>query len=402
MENSPLEQYDKSGMDYEADSQTDLYSMYQSITPDIRRLTESSNALGWHILEKLIQEKTDDNILISPFSITQCLYLLLYGAESATYQNILEMLMLSGLDRTDIENAIATLNHYLRHIDITSELRIANAIWVDRRYELNDDYVKRCERYLYALAQAIEFSNKQQSANTINQWVNDNTKGKIPSIVDQNMLKDIIVVLSNAVYFKAAWANPFDKDITTVGMFLCSNGSQSPARMMHQTNDYLYAETDSFQLVLLPFKSFAFYVAIALPKPEFSLDYIMQELSQNWSNTIGSTATTKVVLTLPHMKVEYENNQLLRLLSMLGLPITGDYSSTGIIPIEISALCHKAVMEWDEVGAEASAATVMPASAGAYEPPKQAIMTVDRPFYVALGEYGSGSVLFSGLVRHLP
>jgi serpin B len=282
-------------------------------------------------------------------------------------------------------------------------LNIANAIWGQKDYAFLDAFLDRLALNYGAGLRVLDFGGApEESRIIINDWVSDQTEGRIQNLIPQGAIDPLTrLVLTNAIYFNAAWANPFQEEATRDGPFTLLDGSRITVPMMHQTESFGYARGEGYQAVELPYDGHELSMVLLLPERdgfgafEDSLDADQaQAITQNLKRG-------QVALTMP--KFEFDSRfSLKQALEAMGMPAAfsggADFSGmTGSTDLFISNVLHKAFVSVDEEGTEAAAATavVMKLSVAAEEP---VAVTIDRPFVFLIRDTRTGAILFVGRV----
>ncbi len=280
-------------------------------------------------------------------------------------------------------------------------LNIANAIWGQKNFSFLPGFLDTLALNYGAGLRVLDFmSAPEPSRLTINQWISDQTEGKIKDIIPQGAIDNSTrLVLSNAIYFNAAWQFPFKEERTSHGTFHILNGQEVTVPMMKQTESFGYARGDNYRAIELPYDGRELSMVILLPDSgqfesfEDSLD------SQQVTSIINKIRYNRVILSMP--KFEFESSFGLKdTLSAMGMPLAftehADFSGiTGKKDLYIGKVLHKAFVAVDEAGTEAAASTVVimvPTSL----PPEPVEVTLDRPFIFLIRDIQTGTVLFVG------
>jgi serpin B len=239
----------------------------------------------------------------------------------------------------------------------------------------------------------------------INAWVSDKTREKIKELLKRDFISaDTRLILTNAIYFKGQWDQPFEKADTRDEDWHGPSGT-AKVPMMHQEGGYLYYEGDGFQAVDLPYQGEQLSMLVALP----TLKDGLPELESQW--TAGGTyqqVTTDlhheetVLVSLPRFKMEAEF-KLKPVLCDLGADLAfsddADFSGIGDEPLTISEVVHKAFVEVNEEGTEAAAATAVGMVGCAFIPEREPrVFQADHPFLLFIRDRQTNAVLFSGRV----
>jgi serine protease inhibitor len=235
--------------------------------------------------------------------------------------------------------------------------------------------------------------------------VKDKTSGKIDRIID-SISSDTILFLINAIYFKGKWADEFAKDKTKEDVFNLESGSQKRVPMMTQSGSYKYYDGKSFQAVSLPYGGGRVSMYVFLPAKGTSLSEFQKGLSaSSWEGWMREFAQTEGDITLPRFKIEYEIalNDALKSLGMESAFDPSRANFKGMVQSEqnvyISKVKHKTFVEVNEEGTEAAAVTSTEMRAtSAMRPRERFRMVVDHPFFCAIRDNLTGTVLFMGSI----
>jgi len=279
-------------------------------------------------------------------------------------------------------------------------LNIINAIWGQQDYEFLTEFLDLLAVNYGAGLRVLDFIGAtEESRVTINDWVADQTEGRIEDLIPQGLINAMTrLVLTNAIYFNAAWEYPFDEDITQDGVFHLLDGSQVTVPMMSQKESFGYAEGDGYQAVELPYDGDELSMVILLPTSGQFESFEEALDAAQVDGIIGSLERWQVDLTMP--KFEFDSSfSLLEALSAMGMPIafsgSADFSGmTGNRELYIADVVHKAFVSVDEEGTEAAAATAVVMELTAM--PDVVEVTIDRPFIFLIRDIETGTILFVG------
>lgn len=347
------------------------------------------------------KESSEKNVFVSPSSVAIALAMTYNGASGSTQKAMARTLELQGMNLSEINSSYAALKKLLENPDANVQLTIANSLWANQNTSFKSDFLKRNKDFYNAQVTSLNFQDAE-APNIINNWVKDNTQGKISKIVDQ-IQPDQVLFLINAIYFKGKWSNEFDKSQTATLPFYLASGQQKQHPMMSQDGDYRYQENDQFQAVSLPYgKDGKVSLYIFLPKQNSNLKTFYQSLNaENWDNWMAQFRRREGSIRLPKFKTDYDVtlNDALKALGM-GEAFSNQANFAGIGKnLAISQVKHKTFVEVNEEGTEAAAATsatiTLTSAATPTEPFK---MIVDRPFFCAIRDNQTGSVLFMGSI----
>ncbi len=210
------------------------------------------------------------------------------------------------------------------------------------------------------------------------------------------------LVLANAVYFKANWMFPFDKRVTQEQPFHRPGAADVTAQLMHAVERHEYYETDTYQVVTLPYAHGPYEMAIWLPREVDGLDRLEAALAGEGAAGLDHLQRKRVNLLLPRFKVSGDTS-LGKVLADMGMAgaftRSADFSGITDEPLWISAVVHRALVEVDEEGTEAAAATAIVAVGTAAPAPEEIkVFRADHPFLFAIRNHDTGELLFMGRV----
>ncbi|MBF2065791.1 MAG: serpin family protein [Calothrix sp. C42_A2020_038] len=373
--------------------------MSQAVNPDTK-LVAGNTKFGFKLFSEVLKKNQGANVFVSPSSIAMALAMTYNGASGSTQQAMAKALEYSGLSLQQINSSYAALKEILENPDPKVQLTIANSLWANSSASLNPDFLQRNREYYKARVTNLNF-NESGAADQINNWVKDSTRGKINKIVEQ-ISPDQVMFLINAIYFKGAWTEPFDKSQTKNYPFYLASGQQKQLPMMSQRGDYRYLENENFQAVSLPYGKdgkISFYVF--LPKKNSSLQQFYQSLNtDNWEKWMSQFSKRDGEIRIPRFKIDYDvtlNDALTALGMGEAFSDKADFSGIGE-NLAISTVKHKTFVEVSEEGTEAAAATSVGivALSAPVKPPFS--MIVDRPFFTCIRDNQTGSILFMGSI----
>jgi serine protease inhibitor len=367
------------------------------------KIVESSNKFGFKLFSEVLKnDRGENNVFISPSSVAIALAMTYNGASGSTQQAMAKTLELQGMNLPEINSAYAAaLKQLLDNSDAKVQLNIANSLWANQEVSFAPDFLKRTQDFYQAKVSNLNFKDAAASS-TINNWVKENTKGKITKIVE-SIEPDQVLFLINAIYFKGNWSNEFDKTKTAQYPFYITSGRRKQHPMMSQEGDYRYYESQQFQAVSLPYGKdgkISFY--IFLPKQNSNLKAFYQNLNiENWEKWMTQFNKQKGFIRLPRFKTDYEVtlNESLKSLGMEeAFSNKANFSGMGK-NFAISQVKHKTFVEVNEEGTEAAAATSVGIVATSLrEEPEPFRMIVDRPFFCAIRDNQTGNILFMGSI----
>ncbi len=375
----------------------------RSLSANERALVQAGEGFGFELL-KTLSAKGDENVFISPLSVSMALGMAANGANGQTWDEMKSTLGFDGMNRDEINAAYQSFIKLLTTMDSVVIMEIANSIWFDQqRVTVKTNFIDVNKTFFNAAIRTENFSDPA-TVSMINQWVSDKTHEKITSIINQLSAEEVMVLL-NALYFKGAWTYEFDPEDTRDDVFRVTPEQQVDIEMMQQTNEkFEYFENDEMQLITLPYGRGQFAMTVALPKPQRSLDALIESLTPaTWSTWMNQSRKQQGTLQMPKFKLEYKAllNETLQAMGIRSA-FSGQADFTGIteeVPLAISRVIHKTFVKVDEEGTEAAAVTAVGMEATSVGPGGSGfLMRVDRPFVVVLHEKHTNAQLFMGKI----
>jgi serpin B len=371
-------------------------------------LVEGNSAFAFELYQKL--KEKGGNLFYSPYSISLALAMTYAGARGETAQQMADALQFM-LEQDRLHPAFNWLDAELASRGEGAagkdgegfRLNVVNAIWGQKDYEFLPSFLDVLAENYGAGLRILDFiTETEKSRLAINDWVSDQTEERIEDLIPQGAIDALTrLVLTNAIYFNAAWENPFNEDITADGPFYLLDGGQVTVPMMKQTESFGYTEGEGYQAVELQYDGGELSMVILLPA---SGDFgVFEEglQAQQVCDIISGLQLTEVALTMPQFEFDSEFS-LKDTLAEMGMPIAfssnADFSGmTDNRELFISDVVHKAFVAVDEAGTEAAAATAVIMKLTAVpEPPVK--VTIDRPFIFLIRDIDTGAILFVGRV----
>lgn len=374
------------------------------------RIVQANTRFGFKMFGELTKHGADRNIFVSAPSVTIALTMTYNGADSTTRDAMAAALELEGMSLDDVNRANLALKSMLENPDSAVTLSIANSLWARERLPFLPDFLDRNRQFFKAHVSSMNFDDPG-AAPTINAWVSDNTHEKIQQIVDAPIDPATILFLINAIYFKGAWTYTFDKTRTVDGRFTPLNGAGKMLPFMHQSGTYPYLKEADFQAVSLPYGKGRVSMYIFLPDEGSSLAEFERKLNaESWDQWMAGFGRQEGDIALPRFKLEYEVN-LNSVLASMGMGIAFDAQRANfskMFPISqsrnvfISKVKHKTFVEVNEEGTEAAAVTSVEVGITSIREPQERFnFVVDRPFFLAIRDNKTGTILFMGSIVNL-
>jgi serpin B len=380
------------------------------LTGDQASLVEGNSAFAFELHQAL--RGKEGNLFYSPYSISLALAMTYAGARGETAKQMSDTLQFL-LEQAKLHPAFNWLSAELAGRGQGAQgkdgegfrLNIVNAIWGQKDYEFLSDFLDILAENYGAGLRILDFMNEaEQSRLAINDWVSERTEGRIEDLIPPGAINELTrLVLTNAIYFNAAWKYPFDEGLTANGPFYLLDGRQVIVPMMREMESFGYGKGEGYQAVELPYDGGELSMVILLPASGNFEAFEAGLQAQEVSDIISGLRPTQVALTMP--KFEFDSEFGLKdTLADMGMPVAfspdeADFSGmTGNSELFISDVIHKAFVAVDEAGTEAAAATavIVGTTSMPTEPPVE--VTVDRPFIFLIRDIETGSILFVGRV----
>jgi len=379
---------------------------------DLATLVDGNTAFAFDLYRRL--SESDGNLFYSPYSISIALAMTYAGACGDTERQMADTLHYV-LPQSRLHPAFNALDLELASRGEGAEgkdekgfrLNIVNAIWGQEDYQFLAMFLDVLAENYGAGLRLLDFINEpEESRITINDWVSDETEGRIEDLIPPGVIDALTrLVLTNAIYFNAAWLNPFNEDDTEDGIFYLLDNGSITIPMMRQTESLGYAKGESYEALELPYDGGELSMVILLPDPVSSVasfDMFEEALDADVVNTILNGLTYRqVALTMPKFEFESELS-LVDTLAAMGMPVAfsaaADFSGmTGTRDLAIAEILHKAFVSVDEAGTEAAAATAVVMKETAM-PEIPIEVTVNSPFIFLIRDIDTGTILFIGRV----
>jgi serpin B len=382
-------------------------------TPDVpaanaEELVEGNTAFALDMYAKSAAD--GGNVMTSPYSVSIALAMLYAGARNETEAQMADALHYT-LPQDDLHEAFNGLDLELESRETPAspdakpfQMSIANAIWGQRGYPFEADYLDTLALNYGAGLRPLDFQADPEAARqTINKWVEGETAQRIKDLLPEGSITaSVVLVLTNAIYFKASWASPFEESATAPGGFDIDTMRTVQVDMMTQQNDYGYAEVGDVEVVELDYDGREMSMVLLIPELggmaalESSLDVATLD------GYLDAITNAYIDLTIPKFEFETEF-QLGKALQELGMvdAFTGAADLSGIdgtTSLSVFEVYHKTFVAVDEEGTEAAAATAVVVGETSV-PVVQATVRADRPFIFLIRDKATGAIVFMGRVE---
>lgn len=344
--------------------------------------------------------KAGENCCVSPYSLQMALAMTQEGATGKTKRQISALLP---------KNLLANSEKMQNSVSLTQ----ANSIWISDKIaaDVKPKFVSQNKEKYVADVRRLTFD--ANAVRQMNAWCSEKTRGLIPSVIDRLSPQDVMVLM-NALYFKADWVENFDPNKTQKMPFNVANGEAKLVDMMSRSGRMTYAETKDCQVVRLNYKASAkngenekektqFAMYVLLPKAGIGTSAILKKLSEkSWKQLPFSEQ--KVHLQLPKWESNY-GTSLVGALQKMGatrmFAANAQFSKICKQKLCVSDIIQKCVVKVNETGTEAAAVTavMMRLTSAGPNQEKPIEMNVNRPFIYVLAETTTDTPLFIGIMN---
>ena len=349
------------------------------------------------------------NLFFSPSSISTALAMTYAGARGETAQQMARVLHFP-VPQNQLPEAFAAFQNALRPAAEKPgyRLEMANRLWGQQGYHFLPGFLDVTRDFYHAELAQVDFKGHTELAReTINRWIEQQTQDKIKDLVPHGALDDLTrLVLTNAIYFKGDWTNPFPKSATRDEPFHVTGDKSTTAPLMHKTENFMFAAVDSLKVLQLPYGNRDLGMIVLLPDEIDGLGALEQKLDpESLDRWTSGLRKREVQVFLPRFKLTSQFS-LSTVLAAMGMalafdPNRADFAgmSTEEPGLSISAVLHKAFVDVNEEGTEAAAATAVVMKARAVMLPREpAIFRADHPFLFLIVDQRSKGILFLGRV----
>ncbi|XP_009874762.1 PREDICTED: protein Z-dependent protease inhibitor [Apaloderma vittatum] len=367
----------------------------------LHNFTEKTANFGFNLYRKIAMTH-DNNVIISPLSVSALMTAYMLAANGETHRQIVKVLNLHALkDRVDRQHLPALFKQLIDNITMNEEFLLVQGTlsFIQKDFRLKESFLNLSKEYFDMEFLKVDFKNFTQAKFVINQNINKRTKGKIAELFEE-LDHHNKLLLVDYIVFKGKWLYPFNSKFTEIETFHINKYRSVQVPMMFKSDkiNSTFDENLRCTVIKLPYKGRA-HMLIVIPEKEgdyISLeDHLTAELVQSW---LGNMKTRKVDISFPKFKLEqkYKMKKLLRALGIKHLfTHTADLSHlTDQGYVGVSQVVQKAVIDVDEEGTEAIAASGSEITAFTVPP----VIRVDRPFLFMIFEETFKTLLFIGRV----
>jgi len=347
---------------------------------------------------------SEGNLFLSPYGISAALAMAHAGARGNTETQMARALRYT-LRQESLHPAFAELGSGLAKLQEGGHIKLstANSVWPQQGYPLLDDYLFLTKRYYGVSVTPLEYKDAPGAAReTINRWVEKRTDHKIKDLIQLGVLGALTrLVIVNAIYFRGEWASKFKPSLTKNEPFFISPGMSVQVPLMKQEGEFRYGESQSVQVLELPYLGKTLSMLILLPREKDGLKRLENSLSvENLARWRNALREEEVEVFLPRFRTTcaFRLDKALSAMGMADAFIASkaDFSGMDGRPgwLYLGAVLHKTYVDVNEAGTEAAAGTAMAAPTAA--PGQPPVFRADHPFWFAICETRGGTPLFLG------
>ncbi|XP_052084671.1 leukocyte elastase inhibitor-like [Mytilus californianus] len=350
------------------------------------------------------------NEFISPYSITSALLLLMLGTGKTT-RNQMKSVIFEYEKPDDIDQGYKLLSDELLTRTTTGvKLSIANRLYGSKSLNLLSTFTTKAFAYYGSDVELLDFvTEAEKSRLTINDWISKNTNNQIKNMIPKNVLNEnTLLVVANAIYFKGTWKKEFNRNDTKQRNFFVRANEQKLVNMMYGEFDAKSGEDLSLdcKVLQLPYKENKISMIVVLPNAEDGLFELESKLTMyNFKTLVSGLKTQKTIIRIPKftMSSEYDLTPICKALGLTEIfdENIADFSEIfqpNVTRVRVTDARHKAYIEVNEDGSEATAATTSTSGSTAIQDPKpQPFQFVaDHPFLFLIQDDETGTPLFIG------
>lgn len=358
----------------------------------------------WQLIQYMLRQDSR-NVALSTYSAKYLLNMLYEGTSiySSTQQELNEPLKRNP-DVHETPKCVSIMHTLAKNAD---QFLISSRVFADSMVAVSQKYTTILDMQYNASIENVNFQQPDIAAETINSWVSNSTRGMIPKLVTARNIRDSVLLLVNAIYFKGLWVNVFLPSATTMQPFTTVSRQTVQVPFMKQIQDNYFVDSKELKarLVRLPYADGRFSMIIVLPNENSSLGELLNIISSESINAaIRGMEETEVNLQLPRFNIEYDCSLKMGL-QQLGINrIFQDNAELGLIfrggpvPAKVSDVLQKTVIVVDEKGSTASSASGSSLVFTIASEPE--LFVVNRPFMFFIEEESTGTVVFAGKVEN--
>ena len=370
-----------------------------------QQIAERNTTFAFDLFHKMIElgDTSNTSLVISPFSASCVLSMVMNGAENDCLDEIRKVLCLDSVPLDLINDYYKCLVDGLRDMDLQTELGLSNSIWMYKDFDVKSAFKKiNCKMYDAEIRNLDFFS--PEAIDVVNHWCAEKTENRIPEVLKAFKPEDHLVLI-NALYFEGKWKFEFRKDDTRPEPFSAMDGNVYEVDMMRQTEYFRLVRNEFFDIAELPYGNDSFSLVVLLPSSKKNWDVCWDSFTEeNWRRWDKEWEIRRIDLRLPRFKLE-DRRHLNKTLRAMGMIQSFDWSENNFPRIaqgrlKLGDVLQNTFISVDEGGTEAAAVTAATIMAEEELPPSSRPYPfhVNRPFLFLIRERSMGTILFMGKV----
>ncbi|XP_006888771.1 PREDICTED: leukocyte elastase inhibitor-like [Elephantulus edwardii] len=374
----------------------------------MEEMSRANNHFTLDLFHVLNKKDPTGNIFFSPFSISCAAAMLLVGAKGNSEAQLSKAFHLDKVE--EVHSKFQCLQAEINKRDTSYMLKLANRLYGEKTYHYLPDFLATIQKFYGADLASVDFQHASEEVRKeINQWVKDQTEGKIPDLLPSGVVNNLTkLVLVNAIYFMGKWQKVFHRGNTKEAQFYLNKKDKKMVNMMFQKKPFPYGYIDEVKchVLVLPYEDNELSMVILLPRDieddSTGLKKIEEQLTLDKLNEWISSNNVKVNhvnVSLPRFKLEESYNLKDHLASLdvqdILDPSKADLSGiSGAKDLYVSEFVHKSFVEVNEEGTVAAAATAAGRVLCALVHPKN--FNANHPFLFFIQHNASKCILFFG------
>lgn len=368
------------------------------LTQEQELLAQKNNDFTFNLYRAIWQLEKKSNI-VSPLSVTYMMGMLHDGANGRTAQEMTQVLGFGSIGKPEVNEFCKAFITQAPQADPSVILQIANIVATNKGITLSETYKQDMLDYYDAEVTSLDFS-LPKSLDELNRWCNQKSNGMIPSIIEELSPSDLMILM-NAVYFKAPWTEKFDINDTKEEAFTKADGSTVVMPMMRRKAEILHSTNEIYSSIRIPFGSGDIWsMYVLLPSEGKTIDDVVNSLSNDLWEQRKAVTRTIVDLKLPRFSTTSDIilNDMIGSLGAPSMFIPDKADFSGIFNSQqmyISLIKQKAAIEVTEEGTKTTAVTVAKGM-GVNGSTKTADFHANRPFVYIIQERSTKAIFFIG------
>ncbi len=395
-----------------------LATTYMMPGRDVRQVMAGNTGFAVDAYKRMRTKQPESNLLFSPFSLSASICLLALGTDGTTESEILQALQLPAR-----ESAHSGMSGLTRQLTASNpQLKITNTLFGDTEMPWQATFLNESQNRYDAPLIPVKFSNRQSTAQIINQWGQLHTNGMIKQLVNADIVEPrACIACVNALSLEGKWTSPFTANATTLSTFHGIQGDVPATMMRASTADGIHcADTPLAHVVTLGYlsetKSNDISMTLVIPKQLNGLadveNLISVEQMQAWSaltNQPSQTATIAVPRFSFCTTTRWRGP--LEAMGMQSCFVPQYAHFTRMLPserkLQLNYKNQRTKLEFSETGCRAASIgvdenvvtdAVQPSATSTRPSELKENIIADRPFFFFIRHHSTGTILFIGTV----